>query len=437
MKRITFVVIIAGFLTLPLFATGTQEAGAGEQASTPGGEVTVLTFQYGEDSTAQRAIDTILEEFYEVHPDIDVSFVNVPYNEYESRLKISFASGDPHDVVWMDAPNIASYAEQGVLHPLDEFWSSDDFGDLVQSARNAMRYDGSIWAAPLNEANVCVWYNKDLTDAAGLYPPNSLDDAWTWDEFYEAAAALTETDASGQVEVYGVLPAMGAPVAVHEGITFTVVQWVWQAGGQVLSSDGRQAEGHFNSDAVVEALSYYQRFFTEGLAPLQDISSGFETGKIAMYVTGPWQLGYMRSSYPEFNLGITPLPVGKEGASPTGSWNLGITANSDNKPAAWEVIHALTGREGAAIWSNTTNDIPARQSAFEGSPMFEPDQPLSIVREQLLTNGRPRPVTPVYPQVSEYLSRAFNDVAFGEDPRETADKYAAMMQDAIDEYFGQ
>jgi fructooligosaccharide transport system substrate-binding protein len=436
MKRIGLAVVIFAVMVLPLSGRGADESTGGQEAAGPSGEVTALTFQYGEDSTAKEAIDKILVGFYKQHPAVDVSFVNVPYNEYENRLKISFASGDPHDIVWMDAPNIASYAEEEVLHPLDEFWSSDDFSDLVQSAQNGMRYNGKIWAAPLNEANVCVWYNKDLTNAAGLNPPESLENAWSWEEFYGAAKALTKKDSSGKVEVYGILPAMGAPVVAHEGITFTVVQWLWQAGGQVLSADGKQAEGYFNNAAGVEALTYYQRFFQEGLAPLQDIASGFETGKIAMYVTGPWQLGYMRSDYPEFNLGITPLPIGKQGASPTGSWNLGITAKSDNKTAAWEVIHALTGKEGSAVWCGTTKDIPARKSTFQESTMFEADQPLSVVKEQLLNNGKPRPVTPAYPKISEYLSKAFNDVAFGEDPKATADKYAAKMQAALDEYFG-
>lgn len=445
-----FLLIIVLLLTAGmLFAGGGKEKDAGGAEETTSGQseaaedtgglsgtVNVLTFQYIEDSVAKKAIDRILEGFYAEHPNVEVEFVNTPHSEYENRLKIAFASGDPSDIVWMDAPNIASYAEEGVLEPLDSYWDKADFNDLVPSAQNGMKYNGKIWAAPLNEANICVWYNKDLTNAAGINPPESLDDAWTWKEFYEAAKKLTKKDSSGKVTVYGVMPAMGAPVAVHEGITFTVVQWIWQAGGEILSNGGKTAMGVFNSKEGVNALAYYQRFFEEEISPKQDIPNGFETGKIAMYVTGPWQLGYMQSSHPDFNLGTTPLPIGETGASPTGSWNLGITAKSKNKDAAWAFIQALTGKEGSFTWSETTKDVPARKSTFQKSTVYTENSLLNPIKEQLMLNGKPRPVTPVYPKISEYISKAFNDAAFGQDPKSTADKYAKMMQDALDDYFG-
>lgn len=67
----------------------------------------------------------------------DVSIVEVPQNQYEQKVRMKLFSGEAPDLVLIDTPNIASYAATGALEPLDAYWDADDFGDLVDSSRQA------------------------------------------------------------------------------------------------------------------------------------------------------------------------------------------------------------------------------------------------------------------------------------------------------------
>ena len=55
----------------------------------------------------------------------------------------------------------------------------------------------SFYAVGMGEGVINIYYNKDILDEAGIEPPKNIEDAWTWDEYYEICKQLT-TD-----EIYG------------------------------------------------------------------------------------------------------------------------------------------------------------------------------------------------------------------------------------------
>lgn len=396
-------------------------------------EIKVLTYAHAADGKDPftKAMDSSVKKLNEKFPGIKVTWVNVPYSEYENKVRLALSSGTGADVIWIDTPNLASYADNGALAPLNDYWDKSDFDDLLDSSQQAMQYNGKIYAAPLNEANLCIFYNKDLTDKAGIKPPKSVADAWTWDQFYDAANKLTEKDSDGKVKVYGASPAMGAVTAVDEGCTFGLISWIGQGGGSVISEDGSKAVGVFDSAQNVETLKFFQKFYTNNIAPKQVIANGFETGKVAMTFVGPWEFGTLKDKYPNFHVGTTPLPKNTKSASPTGSWDLGITSQCKNPQAAWEFIKQVTGKEDSKSRTDATGDLPARKSLVNESTLLNTElyQP---IKDQLMNGAAARPISPVYPKISEAMTKAFNDVAFGKDPAETLKKYAQDMQKAID-----
>ncbi len=396
-------------------------------------EIKVLTYAHAADGKDNftKSLDNSVKNLNKNFPGIKIKWINVPYGEYENKVRLALSSGTGADVIWVDTPNLASYAASGALLSLDEYWDPSDYNDLLDSSQQAMKYNGKIYAAPLNEANLCLFYNKDLTDKAGITPPKTVAEAWTWDQFYEAAKKLTEKDANGKVKVYGASPTMTAVTDVNEGSTFGLISWIWQGGGNVISEDGTKAAGVFDSAENVETLKFFQKFFNEGIAPKQAIPNGFETGKIAMFFVGPWEFGYLKDKFPKFNVGTTPLPKNVQAGSPTGSWDLAITAQCKAPKAAWEFVKQVTGKEDSKSRTDASGDLPARKSLVEQSEMLKTDlfQP---IKDQLMNGAKPRPISPVYPKISEAMTKAFNDVAFGKDPAETLKKYADIMQKAID-----
>ncbi|HUI69469.1 MAG TPA: extracellular solute-binding protein [Spirochaetia bacterium] len=362
-----------------------------------------------------------------------VEFRTVPQNQYENKLKLMIAGGDVGDVICMDAPNIAYYASEGALEPLNSYWDKADFDDLVGSSKQAMTWNGKIWAAPLNESNCVLYYNKVMFKAAGLTPATKLANAWTLEQLLAAAIKLTKKDASGNVQVYGIMPQMFSIDNRNEGMTYTQMLWTWWFGGDIISSDGSTTKGYFDGPASLTALHFYQDLFQKyKVAPAMPMTNGFESERVAMWINGTWMVGEWKKNFPEFyksKWGAMPLPHGVASASNSGSWNLAMTQQSKNKKLAWQVIQAITGPDGSLIYCGKSGNLPARKSVIAKMDMSE--SPYTIIREQLVQTARARPTTPAYPAVSEAVMDAFNAVAYGGDVDKTDADAVAKIERAL------
>ncbi len=228
-----------------------------------------------------------------------------------------------------------------------------------------MTWNGKIWAAPLNESNCVLFYNKDMFKAAGFTAPTKLADAWTMDQLLAAAIKLTKKDASGNVKVYGIMPQMFSIDNRNEGMTYTQMLWTWWFGGDVISPDGSTTKGYFDSPASLKALHFYQDLFQKyKVAPAMPMTNGFESERVAMWINGPWMVGEWKKNFPDFyksKWGAMPLPRGAAAASNSGSWNLAMTAQSKNKKLAWQVIQAITGPEGSLIYCGKSGNLPSQE----------------------------------------------------------------------------
>lgn len=363
-----------------------------------------------------------------------VEFREIPQNQYENKVRMMIAGGEVGDLICIDAPNIAYYANMGAIEPLDNYWAQDDFNDLVGSSQSAMQWNGSKWAAPLNESNVVLYYNKEMFAEAGIKAATSLDDAWTFEQLLDAAKKLTKKDANGNITTYGILPQMFTPNNRNEGMTYTQMLWTWWAGADVISPDGTTVDGYFNSDANKRALQfYYDLHNTYKVAPTEDMQSGFAGGKIAMWINGPWMKGVWESDFPEFmdKWGVMPLPRDAQAASTAGSWNIAMTKQAKNKELAYKVLEALTNEEGAKLYCTKTNNIPARKSILASESMFSEGDLWKVINAQVMNNSMARPVTPVYPQISEALMDCYNALAFGQDVDSALEEAVNKMNKAL------
>lgn len=405
MKRVGLIVLGLVFITVLVIAGGTPEDSVIDD------KIIIDTFtDLSPESMKKALIAAGMEDKVELRI--------TPMNQYESKLKILISSGTVGDIVCIDAPNIAYYADLGALEPLDEYWDSVDFNDLVGSAQEAMTWNGKIWASPLNESNCVLYYNKNMFDKAGITAANGIDNAWTMEELLEAAKKLTITNDSGETEVYGIMPQMFSVDQRNEGMTYTQILWTWWFGANIISPDGKTVDGYFNSPESLNALQFYADLFNKyKVAPSISMTNFFASEKVAMWITGPWMTGIWENDFPEFYnggaWGAMPLPKGIAAASNSGSWNLAVTSQSKNKEMAFQVIQAITGPQGSAIFTSETGNLPARKSVLEKTDMNT--VPFNVIQEQLLSTSRARPITPFYPQISEALMTAYNNVAYGQD----------------------
>lgn len=365
-----------------------------------------------------------------IKDEIDVQMNYIPNTQYEPKLKVAMSSGDLPDIIGVDSPNVAAYADSGAIVSLDDVWDAADRDDLINAVKEGWTYKGKVWGAQHEETNCVLYYNKDMLEKAGIKPAEKLEDAWTWEETIANAKKLTQKDASGKTTVYGILPLMAGPNIAHEGQNYVSNTWTWQAGADIMSPDGTTVDGFFNSDKNLKALQlFHQLFVVDKSAPLTDIPNGFQTGKIALWTTGPWMISTFKTIQ-DLHWGAMPLPKGEVAASNDGGWGYSITKKAADKAAAMKVILAKTGKEGQLIDIVEGGALPNRKSLFDKADFLK-EYPYPLILSQLEKTGKARPRTAAYPALAEAMQKCFNDVAYGKDPTAAMKEYSTKMNDAL------
>ncbi|MEV5025767.1 sugar ABC transporter substrate-binding protein [Paenibacillus sp. LPE1-1-1.1] len=407
----------------------------GEEApSTPDGlpdhaiaKTVTLTFWRNSGNKAENAAyDQLIAGFMEKHPSIRIQMMPFPYSDYDTKLRTSVAAGNPPDIMAIDAPNLASYAEAGALLPLTNHFQRDGhIEDIPQTTIDGYIYRQNIYLAPMTESSIAMFYNKKMFEAAGIpLPSRNPDEAWTWEQVLSAAKKINDPGRG----IYGIDPAQGFQNA---GATaYFKYPIIWQFGGEVMNAEGSTAKGYLDSPETKQALRFYTELFTTSkVASFEYPVDAFPNRKLGITIDGTWSLAHLAENFPDFKLGVdydvAPLPKGTRQAVANGSWGLGISTKSKYPEEAWMFVNWLTSYEGLKLYTSITRDIPARYSvAKEFTELNEYPKNIFVIQNQKY--GRPRPITPVFPQVSEAVKNLFEQITLEKRDLDEA------IQDAID-----
>jgi multiple sugar transport system substrate-binding protein len=124
----------------------------------------------------------------------------------------------------------------------------------------------------------------------------------------------------------------------------------------------------------MKAFNFYVSLFRDGLAPalsgteISNLYQEFERGNIAMYISGPWQIGEFTNRLSPAMKGkwmTAPLPgVDGPGASLAGGASLSLFRASKHKAEAWLLMEYLSRADVQMRFSELTGDLPARRAAW-------------------------------------------------------------------------
>jgi multiple sugar transport system substrate-binding protein len=123
-----------------------------------------------------------------------------------------------------------------------------------------------------------------------------------------------------------------------------------------------------------------------------------------------WQVGNDASrSRVVGRVGIAPLPhfEGSESAAALGGWQYGISAFSSHPAEAWTFVRFMTSREMQRYFAIEASLAPTRDGLYSDSEVLARN-PQFADQARAFRGAIPRPVTPVYPAVSEVLQRFFS-----------------------------
>src|SRR5262249_34496117 len=229
LRRSLTVLVLAALpaLALPLLAAAQEK-------------VTLKFLSVAPGEPRRQAVLLVVERYEKANPNVKVELTEVPFDQYFQKLSVAFAAGTGVDVFDVDSPLVASYGHQDVLLPLDEYVDRKDWEDFLDQERQIATYNGKILTMPWSSSSQAVFYNIDMLKEAGIAPPTSPDQRWTWAQLLEAARKLTRKAPDGTTQVWGL-------VVEQPDRPYQILPLLQSNGAQVLSPDGSKTTGFLNS----------------------------------------------------------------------------------------------------------------------------------------------------------------------------------------------
>lgn len=131
-----------------------------------------------------------------------------------------------------------------------------------------------------------------------------------------------------------------------------------------------------------------------------------------------------------------PVPsLNNTGSTTTlGGWLLGIPQTSTNKDLAWELITIIEELEIMAPFHEKCGWLPTQIPIGNGPYAIDLNNTIPYYEKliSMLSTARTRPNIPEYPQISEYILEAINQVYNGiRQPGEALDEAAAKSAVAL------
>jgi multiple sugar transport system substrate-binding protein len=373
-------------------------------------EVTNVTvWYYWEAEGHQKTLNKVIDDFNTLQKGVSVEAKYVPFTDFKKQLSIGASADELPDIVILDNPDHAAYASMGIFADITgEFDVSNYYAGPVNSAT----IDGKLYGVPFGSNCLALFYNDDMLQAAGVEVPT------TWEEL-EAVAAATTTD-----NVYG----LAFSSLQNEEGTFNFLPWVWSTGASSYE---------INSEGGIKALKFIKGLVDAGSMPVEainwtqgDTKNQFISGNLAMMINGTWQVPSMRSDVPDMNWNVAMIPQDKEQASGLGGENFAVIAGGQEE-ASLEFLKYVTQPEVNLFMMNNMGYISPNMATADGQ--FGDDSVYQVFVDEL-EFAKSRGPLPEWPQVSDAISLAFNEVIVDISSPEVA---AEKAQKTIDSIIGQ
>jgi multiple sugar transport system substrate-binding protein len=393
---------------------------SGDPSNSPAADSDVTLEYMIWDANAVPLFEELAASFTKQNPKITVEVTAVPWDQYWTKLQTQASSNTLPDLFWINEPNFAQYATNGVIAEVGADYTPADFPEALVGSYTL---DGRVLAAPMSYNTMAVWYNTAIFDAAGVAYPEA---SWTLDDFAATANAITE-----KLGDEGVFGAASGPALGQE----TYYNTIFAAGGHVISEDGTTSG--YGDPATIEGLQVWVDLISSGAAPTVEqvndnpIAQYFTSGKLAMMWSGGWNAKTLSTSEIADTIEVAPLPHGSSDLVTTiqgGAY--AVSAGSKHLAQAQAFQSFLTSQEASEAFGKAGFGIPARLSAADTFTAAFPDWDLQTFIDQS-ASAAPYPVsldTAAWNQLEvEYLTPAWT----GQKPVAEAARELAEAMDAV------
>ncbi|GAA0592338.1 extracellular solute-binding protein [Virgibacillus siamensis] len=305
----------------------------------------------------------IVQKFNNTHPDIHVNYIQLPFDDYYTKLVTGIAAGKAPDVAVSHISRLPQLIELGVVSSLnpDAQKQGLQWDKFNQNILDASVINGKHYAIPIDTHPIAFYYNKEYLRKAGL-----LNDQ---------GKPIIEETPEGFVNFLNKLkkelPQDIAPFSfATTGIDPYRLWWSFyhQLGADgVLSDDLSSVD--LEMDKAVKAANYMKDlYYKHKVIPLHitDFYRTFQSGKAATLITGVWSTGIWEGT-DDLEFGVVPVPaIFGEKAVFGNSHTLFLPKNEnvDKEKRKAAFTFASFVAENGQIWAEAGH-IPAKQTVYE------------------------------------------------------------------------
>lgn len=315
-------------------------------------------------------MDQIISDYNGGNPTKQVQSIMLVWADYYTKLQTAVAAKKGPDIGVSHASSLPELVEQGVVQPLDDYL--DELGvDLSsmysESSLEAVTFDDSIYAIPLDTHAEIMYFNKDILDEAGveLNDKGQLSIA-SEEDFY----AICD-------KIKAVIPDGGSVISLtSNGDDPYRVWWAsyFQMGGTPLvSEDG--SEVTLDKDIGVKAAEFVKGLYDKGYVAegIDDHQQFFQSGKAGIYIGGTWGTGALEKTE-NLNFGAMPYPqMFDKNACWADSHTLILptkdSRSDEDSKAAVEFMMGAS-KDGGITWAGS-GQIPASNDARESQEYLD------------------------------------------------------------------
>jgi multiple sugar transport system substrate-binding protein len=391
---------------------------------------TVLTFSGSALGAEGTLVQKQLKRFMQLNPGIRVELQRTPDDANQRhQLYVQWLNarvGNPSilqlDVVWTP-----EFAAAGWVLPLDPYAPARS--DFFPATVIANTWAGKLYALPWF-ADVGLLYRR--TD---LVPnePKTLEEMVS-----QAQVAMAKRGGPR----YGIV----SQGARYEGLITGFVEYLGAFGGRIIDDKG---EVVVNRPEAVRALEFMRdELYKTHVAPLdvltwheEEARFAFQNGNAAFMRNWPYPVAAMSDTSQSKVAGkftVSPMPA--SGTAPNGhstaalgGAQLAINAYADHPAAAYKLIAYLTAPEQMLERAQAVGQYPTRPALYSDPRMRGTiGIPLENAR-RAIESATPRPVTPIYTELSEILQIELHRALVRQvEPQEALNSAAARINALIE-----
>jgi arabinogalactan oligomer / maltooligosaccharide transport system substrate-binding protein len=360
-----------------------------------------LTYWYTENPAEAHVIKSLIGQFQQQYPYIQINAVNTNYfqtetefinaaDQAETEFINAAKEGDAPDVLRSDVGWVAEFASKNYLLDIDPYASQRDLPHYMNGPLGHDRYNGRLYGLPQVTDFLALLYNKAELESARAPLPSTMTD-FTMTDFERIAEEVRRN----HPRIYGF---------ETDGTAYNVLPFLYAFGGGMFDKKDKQIM--VSSDGSVRGLQ-----FLLGLQqipnlmppnvnfvnrPASPIDTDFAHGNTAMIFGGPYDVkAILSDGFKASNLGVAGIPTcptaadwpkwlegpptcraGQTG-SPAGGQSYVISADTTHPIEAYKFISFMSSPTSQAQIAEANGTLPTRKSVFNDGKLVVSGQPMA------------------------------------------------------------